>query len=168
MQARISKGRSALMLVGGLALTAVNVALSRFAVEFYESLPPSLRGLLWILGVILVIAGLSALDRRVKLYIGPDGIRYADWGPKIFPWDAFERFEVVYREKDRFIVPYFKEPDQVDGAGSSSFSIESLFRPEENLPPLCIRPAPLDVGEYDIISTLESHGATVTEAPRVG
>ncbi len=169
LTARTSLSRSALLLVLGVALIAALSAVFRFAPDFYDGV--HFKSIHWLGGFALVFLGLSALDRRVRLSIDHRGVFCRDWGPDVIPWGEFERFEIVYRETDRFIVPHLKigsfPARSRKGAFAEKLALRLILAPPVVLPPGGIDLRPLDVREHVVIQALESHGAQITHAPRV-
>ncbi len=65
--------------VGGLALT--------LAVDFVRT--PLTTALC---AVAVVVGVLGMIDRRVKLLLSEDGVRYSEWGSSVIPWLEFSGF----------------------------------------------------------------------------
>jgi hypothetical protein len=137
-------GKSALFFffIGLLAL-GVNAYL-----YFYE---PYYYPAVWLVGGLLIVISLRALDRRVKLRIGPDGITYTSWGAASIPWTDFERFSVFKYKGFRFIEPRLRNPERFVGNISLLIRIGAWLNRLAGRPGYSINPNQLDVGADDIV-----------------
>lgn len=149
VEARYALGKSLLLFAGGLLALVVNTLLYFFASIHYP--------LLWPAGAIGVLAGSRALDRRVRLRIGPEGLWYAPWGTQPIPWGEFEEFSVFNSGNYPFLEARPSYPDQVRDRMSAFSRLNSSINARFGRPSFYINPTQLDVTLDRLLEALVHH-----------
>ncbi len=108
---------------------------------------------LWIFGVAAAGIGGRALDRRVKLRIGPEGIFYASWGGQPILWSEFEGF-AISRQQNVVVEARVKQPDQFRARLPLSARLDAWLNPRFGRPPFSINPTQLDQSAEKILEVL--------------
>jgi hypothetical protein len=151
VEARYALGKSLLFFVGGLVALAFNAALYFFGPFYYPGV--------WFAGAIAILIGARALDRRVKLRIGPEGLWYAPWGAQPISWGEFESFSVFTSGKFRFLQANPKYPEQLRTRLPALSRINSSINSRFGRPPFYINPTQLDATVDRLLEALAHHNA---------
>ena len=149
VEARYALGMSALFLLIGLGAIALNTALYLFSSSHYP--------MLWVLGVVAAGLGLRAIDRRVKLRIGAEGLFHTPWGVKPIPWSEFEGFAVFNRRNVSWIEARTKYPDQFRARLPLSARLDAWVNERFGRPLFYINPTQLDIPIDEILEALQRH-----------
>ncbi len=143
VQIRASRGLGVLALAVGL-LGAVLVAIG------------FLRTPVFLLAVAaLLFSGLGLLlDRRVKLAISDEGIRYARWGPAIVPWHEFSGFRrTSWRQQPHLeLVP--RRPTELVESFSAYGKLNHLSYRLARMPPFSIAVTQLAIHDGELAALL--------------
>lgn len=139
VQIRASRGLGAFALAIGL-LGAVLIAIG------------FVRAPVFVLAVAaLFFSGLGlVLDRRVKLAISEEGVRYARWGPSVVPWHEFSGFRrTVWRQQPHLqLVP--RRPSELVASFSAYGKLNHSSYRVAGMPPFSIAVTQLDVHDGDL------------------
>jgi hypothetical protein len=149
LESRYALSKSLLFFVGGLAAVALNTALYFFGPFYYP--------MVWFAGAIAILIGARALDRRVKLRIGSEGLWYAPWGAHPIPWGEFESFSVFTSGKFRLLKANPRYPEQLRTRLPALSRINSSINSRFGRPPFYINPTQLDVTVDRLLEALAHH-----------
>jgi hypothetical protein len=151
LESRIGIGKSLLFLVIGVVALLGNWALYHHGRFYYPAI--------WGIGAILVLFGLRAFDRRVKLRIAPHGILYAQWGSEWHPWSDFARFSIFTHSGFPFIQPHLVDEERFRRNVPPLVKLGAAVNRLAGRPAYYINPSQLEASAQSIVEALRAHVA---------
>ncbi len=149
LESRIGIRKSLVFLAIGVVALLGNWALYHFGPFYYPAI--------WAVGALLVLFGLRAFDRRVKLRIAPQGVMYAQWGSEWHPWSDFERFSIFTHQGHPFIQPHFVDAERFRRNISPLVNLGARINQLAKRPGYYINPSQLEASAEPIVEALRAH-----------
>jgi hypothetical protein len=139
--------------VGFVALAIGGAALALAVVW-----PPLRRPFWLVLFAIAILVGVwRILDRRVRLAISAEGIRYADWGRAVVPWEELSGYAWTSWRQNRYLQVIPRRPTQLVATFSPLGRLAHLFAGWIRMPRFAIAVTPLDIGEAALDAAISRH-----------
>jgi hypothetical protein len=155
LEARSSRAVGFVLLaVGGLALAVAAV---------WDPLRTPLR--LSLVAIVGLLGAWRLLDRRVRLAITPDGIRYADWGPALVPWQEFSGYAWTRWRQNPYLQLIPRRPSELVATFSALGRLGHLGARWLRMPRFSIAVTPLDVSHAALDEAVSRHLPRGTPAP---
>lgn len=136
-EVRIRGLRTVFLLVLGIGLGGLALAA---AFEIFRA-PFAL--FVFVLATLLGLVGV--LDRRVKLAISADGIRYGRWGPNVIPWIEFSGYRTATWRRNAYLQLGVRRPTQILERFSRVGRLNHFCARLLRMPAFGIAVTPLDV-----------------------
>lgn len=103
-----------------------------------------------VFGVAILVGVWRVLDRRVRLEISPDGIRYADWGAALVPWEEFSGYTWTSWRQNLYLQLNPRRPSEMVASFSWVGRLNHFAAGWTRMPRFAIAITPLDLGEVDL------------------
>ncbi len=149
LEARYAPGISSLILTTGLVAIGLNIFLYLHSSSHHL--------MLWLAGTLAVGIGMRALDRRVKLRIGPEGLFHVRWGKQPIYWSQFEGFKISRHGSIIVVEVRARNPDQFRARLPLSARLDAWINSRLGRAPFFINPTQLEVSAQEILEALEKH-----------
>lgn len=143
-----------LLAVGGLALALA---------ALWDPLRTPFR--LSLVGIVVLLGAWRLLDRRVRLAITPDGIRYADWGPAVVPWQEFSGYTWIRWRQNPYLQLQPRRPSELVATFSPLGRLGHLGARWLRMPPFTIAVTPLDLSQAALEKAVARHLPRGTPLP---
>ncbi|MFQ5773128.1 MAG: hypothetical protein ACE5GS_01280 [Kiloniellaceae bacterium] len=129
---------------GGLALAAV-----------FEDFRTLFSIFLFVTVTLLGTVGL--FDRRVKLSLSPDGIRYERWGRAVVPWHEFRAYRPVRWSRNPYLQLIPRQPARVLRHFSWLGKLNNRCARLIGQPPFSIAVTPLDIVDWQLEAVIRTY-----------
>ena len=103
------------------------------------------------------IAVWRALDRRVRLAISADGIRYADWGGAVVPWHEFSGYRWKTWRQNPYLELVPRRPTELLATFSPVGRLNCWAARLVRMPAFAIAVTPLGVTTGDLEAAVARH-----------
>ncbi len=155
LEARSSRAVGFVVLgVGGLGL-ALAAVLELFRGPFG----------LFVFTLAILIGVWRLLDRKVRLAVFSDGIRYADWGPALVPWHEFSGYAWTRWRQNPYLRLVPRRPSELAATFSPVGRLNDLGARLIRMPRFAIAVTPLDVSEAALEEAIARHLPPAAPAP---
>lgn len=118
-----------------------------------------------VFGVVILVGVWRVLDRRVRLSISPDGVRYADWGPALVPWEEFSGYGWTSWRQNPYLQLIPRRPSELVATFSWLGRFSHLAAGWIRMPRFAIAVTPLDLGEAALDAAVSRYLPRATPLP---
>jgi len=146
----------------GLVLLAIGVLALGLA-TVWDPLRTPFR--LSLVGIVGLLGAWRVLDRRVRLALSPQGIRYADWGPAVVPWEEFSGYVWTRWRQNPYLQLIPRRPSELVATFSPLGRLGHLGARWLRMPRFSIAVTPLGVSQAALDAAVARHLPRGTPIP---
>lgn len=98
----------------------------------------------------LLLGAASTFDRRIKLALLDDGIRYAQWGPVVVPWQEFSAYRRASWRRNPYLQLMPCRPSRILDSFSLLGKLNHRLARIVGVPVFSIAVTPLEITETEL------------------
>jgi hypothetical protein len=112
---------------------------------------------LFVFAALTAVGAWRGLDRRVRLRVSAEGIRYADWGPAVIPWHEFSGYAWRTWRGSPYLQLVPRRPSELVATFSPLGRLSHAAARLVRMPAVAIAVTPLHVSARELESAVAGH-----------